>query len=200
MLGGYSRLGDARKTARLFQLMPERDILSWTALLTAHAYGRNIYECRRIFSEMPYHDTASEASMLGAYALAGNLEDAQRFFAGMGVRNVVAWTCLVGAYARAGRFQGALDVFRTMVLDGIRPNEISLCCVLLGCSHGGMVSDGWDCFRSMAGDHGLRPLKEHYGCMVDLLSRAGHLRDAQDLVWNMPFIPDEVEWTSLLGK
>lgn len=40
---------------------------------------------------------------------------------------------------------------------------------------------------------------EHYGCMVDLLGRAGELQEAYDLIKRMPMKPDSVIWGALLG-
>ena len=39
---------------------------------------------------------------------------------------------------------------------------------------------------------------EHYGCMVDLLARAGHFEEALDIVLDMPCKVDAVVWRSLL--
>jgi len=46
---------------------------------------------------------------------------------------------------------------------------------------------------------GFEPKIEHYGCMVDLLGRAGHLEEAEELILNMPIEPDDVIWKALLG-
>ncbi|MCI42755.1 pentatricopeptide repeat-containing protein, partial [Trifolium medium] len=46
---------------------------------------------------------------------------------------------------------------------------------------------------------GLEPRIEHYGCMVDLLGRAGYLEEAEELIMNMPIKSDDVIWKALLG-
>ncbi|KAM3286894.1 pentatricopeptide repeat-containing protein [Capsicum chacoense] len=45
----------------------------------------------------------------------------------------------------------------------------------------------------------IAPKLEHYGCMVDLLGRAGRLQEAYDLLQSMPMRPDNVTWGTLLG-
>uniref|UniRef100_A0A0A9DJG9 Uncharacterized protein n=1 Tax=Arundo donax TaxID=35708 RepID=A0A0A9DJG9_ARUDO len=40
---------------------------------------------------------------------------------------------------------------------------------------------------------------EHYGCMVDLLSRAGLLEEAHQLIEDMPMQTNAILWGSLLG-
>jgi pentatricopeptide repeat protein len=42
----------------------------------------------------------------------------------------------------------------------------------------------------MVREHKISPSMEHYTCMVDLLGRAGLLKDASDLIETMPMRPD----------
>lgn len=62
-----------------------------------------------------------------------------------------------------------------------------------------MVVEGQHFFESMERDFSIAPKLEHYGCMVDLLGRAGELREAHDLILRMPMEPDSVVWGTLLG-
>lgn len=48
-------------------------------------------------------------------------------------------------------------------------------------------------------EHGLTHTLEHYVCMVDLLGRAGHLDDAENLINSMPSEKNVALWLSLLG-
>ncbi|PHT77512.1 hypothetical protein T459_21034 [Capsicum annuum] len=45
----------------------------------------------------------------------------------------------------------------------------------------------------------IAPKLEHYGCMADLLGRAGRLQEAYDLIQSMPMRPDNGIWGTLLG-
>ncbi|CAN7103398.1 unnamed protein product [Brassica rapa subsp. narinosa] len=47
---------------------------------------------------------------------------------------------------------------------------------------------------------GLNAKIEHYGCMVDILGRAGHLEDAEDFITNMLFEPNGIILSSLLSS
>ncbi|KAL4202106.1 hypothetical protein AMTRI_Chr02g219370 [Amborella trichopoda] len=51
----------------------------------------------------------------------------------------------------------------------------------------------------MNAKYGLVPRVEHYGCMVGLLSRAGLLDEAQELVWGMGERPNGLVWRALAG-
>ena len=51
----------------------------------------------------------------------------------------------------------------------------------------------------MASEFGLVPIREHYGCVVDLLGRAGLLREASEFIRRMPFKPYASVFGALLG-
>lgn len=71
--------------------------------------------------------------------------------------------------------------------------------LLLACTHGGMVEKGRHIFKTMTTVFNIIPKLEHYGCMVDLLGRAGKLREAYKVIQSMPMKPDSVIWGALLG-
>lgn len=61
------------------------------------------------------------------------------------------------------------------------------------------MQKGREIFECMKQKFSITPKLEHYGCMVDLLGRAGELQEAYNLIERMPFKPDSVIWGTLLG-
>lgn len=61
------------------------------------------------------------------------------------------------------------------------------------------MDEGKLLFSSMEAEFRLTPRIEHYGCMVDLLGRAGLLNEAYSMIVSMPVEPDAVIWGALLG-
>ncbi|KAK7295079.1 hypothetical protein RJT34_17982 [Clitoria ternatea] len=51
----------------------------------------------------------------------------------------------------------------------------------------------------MIQEYGIEPQIEHYGCLIDLLGRAGRFDEAMEVVKGMSMEPDEVVWGSLLN-
>ncbi|RZC49616.1 hypothetical protein C5167_018049 [Papaver somniferum] len=87
-----------------------------------------------------------------------------------------------------------------MMNDGCKPNEITFVSVLSACSRSGLLEEGRRVYELMVRVHGLKPSIEHYGCIVDLLGRAGHLKEALKLVQTMPLKEESVGvWESLLS-
>ncbi|ERN05796.1 hypothetical protein AMTR_s00006p00256840 [Amborella trichopoda] len=52
----------------------------------------------------------------------------------------------------------------------------------------------------MIKDHGISPSSDHYTCMINLLGRAGKLKEAGEFIKRMPFPPDATGWASLLSS
>ncbi|XP_042007299.1 pentatricopeptide repeat-containing protein At1g50270-like [Salvia splendens] len=134
-------------------------------------------------------------ALIDMYAKYGCVEEAFRVFEMTCVKDVYPWTALIHGVAMNGDAMDALSLFSEMLSSGVRPNEVTFIAVLSACSHGGLVSEGREVFEAMERDYGVRPGVDHYGCMVDMLGRAGRLRET---VEGMAEESEEV-WGALLG-
>lgn len=138
-------------------------------------------------------------ALVDMFARCGDPQSAMKVFNTMVRRDVSAWTAAIGAMAMEGNGEGALELFDDMLREGVKPDEIVFVAVLTACSHAGLLEQGRDIFMSMQSVHGISPHIVHYGCMVDLLGRAGRLEEAVDLVKSMPMEPNDVIWSTLMA-
>ncbi|KAK2666033.1 hypothetical protein Ddye_004607 [Dipteronia dyeriana] len=138
-------------------------------------------------------------SIIDMYNKCGGVELAKKAFNRMEEKNVRSWTAMIAGYGMHSLAKEALEVFYNMMRAGVRPNFITFVSVLAACSHAGLVLEGWHWFKTMSYEYNVEPGIEHYGCMVDILGRAGHLKEAYDLIMGMKVKPDFVIWGSLLG-
>lgn len=137
--------------------------------------------------------------LIDMYAKCGNLEEAIKVFEKMEGKGVSVWTAMISAYAIHGCGQEALQWFMKMQTAGVEPNQMTFTAVLTACSHAGLVYEANLLFERMQRIHGLKPSIEHYGCMVNLLGRAGLLKKAEDLIANMTVKPNAAIWGALLN-
>jgi pentatricopeptide repeat protein len=86
-----------------------------------------------------------------------------------------------------------------MLKEKVRPDEITFVAVLIACSHGGMVDRGREYFNLMQQQYRIEPNVKHYGCMVDMLGRAGLLGEAFEFIDTMKVEPNSVIWRTILG-
>jgi pentatricopeptide repeat protein len=133
------------------------------------------------------------------YAKCGNLEKARDMFDKMHQRDLVSWNVMIAGYAMHGCAREAVKLFEQMQLSGVNPTHVTLVSVLSACCHGGLVEEAWHYFDCMNEQYLITPAIEHYGCMVDVLGRAGFLKEAQEFMNRMPIKPDTTMWACLLG-
>ncbi|KAF6162026.1 hypothetical protein GIB67_002615 [Kingdonia uniflora] len=151
-----------------------------------------------IFSIGLEDDVTIKSALINMYSKCGSIDKASRIFDPARDDNVVSWTAMINGYAEHGHSREAIDLFEKMCAAGLRPDDVTFIGVLIACSHGGLVDLGFNYFNSMSSCYNINPSKEHYGCMVDLLCRAGRLNDAEQMIHNMPFNQDDVVWSTLL--
>ncbi|XP_015689977.2 pentatricopeptide repeat-containing protein At5g56310-like [Oryza brachyantha] len=144
-------------------------------------------------------DVVLGTALVDMYGKCGKVSDGMRVFSKMANRNVYTWNSIIGALALAHDGKTALQWFSWMQDDGVQPDEVTLICVLCACAHSGFVDTGKEIFNLLVqGEYGFQPGIKHFGCMVDLLSRSGHLDDAFRVVETMPLQPNAVIWGLLL--
>ncbi|XP_058074608.1 pentatricopeptide repeat-containing protein At1g08070, chloroplastic-like [Magnolia sinica] len=144
-------------------------------------------------------DIVLRTALVDMYAKCGSIESALRVFHEMPERDVMTWTAMIGGLAMCGHGEKALELFYEMQRSGVRPDAITFVGVLSACSHAGLVDEGFSHFDSMSSLYNIKPSVEHYGCMVDLLGRAGHIEKAEEFIRNMPMVPDFFVLGGLLG-
>ncbi|KAL9342313.1 hypothetical protein Peur_065638 [Populus x canadensis] len=138
-------------------------------------------------------------ALVDMYAKSGSIDQAFRVFQAMKLRDVYSYTAMIVGLAMHGEVESALSIFSEMPRTGIKPDEVTFVGVLSACSHAGLVKEGRRYFEDMSKVYNLEPQAEHYGCMVDLLGRAGLISEAQEFIQNMPIAPDAFVWGALLG-
>ncbi|KAF7086105.1 hypothetical protein CFC21_089448 [Triticum aestivum] len=140
-------------------------------------------------------------SLIHMYARCGQVEFARQVFDSMRKRTVVSWNTMIVGFAANGRCTDAIDHFEAMRRKGLKPDTVTFTGVLMACSHAGLTDEGlryYDAMKAEA-EHGITARMEHYGCVVDLLGRAGRLDEAMSVVATMPMRPNEVVLGALLA-
>lgn len=210
MVSGYSQNGLYAKALRMFLemekekgLMPNEvtiaSVLPACANLGALEVGERVQAYARKHGLL--RNLYVSNALLEMYARCGKIDAAKQiFFEIIGNRrNLCSWNSMVMGLAIHGRSYESLQLYGQMLREGTAPDDVTFVGLLLACTHGGMLVKGRQLFKSMEKMFRITPKLEHYGCMVDLLGRAGELQEAYDLIKRMPMKPDSVIWGALLG-
>lgn len=138
-------------------------------------------------------------ALIDMFAKCGDVESAKAVFDKMANRCIISWTTMISGLAINGQCREALNLFYRMQFDDIKPDHVIFISVLSACTHGGLVEEGKWVFKQMVEEYNIEPRIEHYGCMIDLLVRAGKLEEAVRFIESMHLKPNAVIWATLLG-
>ncbi|XP_057455341.1 pentatricopeptide repeat-containing protein At1g09220, mitochondrial [Lotus japonicus] len=212
VIDAYTRMNQPMKALALFRKMVEVDGIEPTevTLLTIFPAIANLgyiklcqsvhgYAEKRGFNVI---DIRITNALIDLYAKCGCIESASRFFQEIPDwrKNLVSWNSLISGFAMNGMAREAVENFENMEKAGLRPNHVAFLSVLSACSHGGLVEEGLKFFNKMVNDCQIVPDIRHYGCVVDMLGRAGRLEEAEKVALQVPHeVANDVIWRTLLG-
>uniref|UniRef100_A0A2P2QLG9 Pentatricopeptide repeat-containing protein At2g45350ic n=1 Tax=Rhizophora mucronata TaxID=61149 RepID=A0A2P2QLG9_RHIMU len=138
-------------------------------------------------------------ALIDMYSKCGSIENAMLVFEGIGEKGVDHWNAMICGLAIHGMGELAFNLLTEMGRLCVKPDDITFIGVLNACAHAGLLKEGMICFEIMRRVHKLEPKLQHYGCMVDILGRAGHLEAARKFIEEMPIEPNDVISRTLLS-
>ncbi|KAL5988517.1 hypothetical protein ACLOJK_036282 [Asimina triloba] len=173
-------------------------VLPAIAQLGALAQGRwiHVYADKRRMKL----DGILGSALLDMYSKCGCIEEALCVFEKLKHKELSAWNSIISGLGSHGLGIEALQMFSRMQRESsVVPNAITFVGILTACSHAGLVEEGRKAFHLLRDFYKITPNIRHYGCMVDLLGRAGYVKEAQEFIENMPFQPNAIIWKALLN-
>ncbi|XP_068638369.1 pentatricopeptide repeat-containing protein At4g02750-like [Aristolochia californica] len=208
MISGYAQNNHCREALDLFKEMQSENkvrpnevtmlsIISVCAQLAALEQGKWVHAFIDKIG-MPLNDNLG-AALVDMYMKCGCMETASKLFWKLDQRDVSTWNAFITGLAVNGASHESLEAFNEMQRLEIKPNDITFMGVLMACSHGGLLQEGQKHFENMSKIYGIQPETKHYGCMIDMLGRAGLLEEAEEIVRKMPMKPDVMILGALLG-
>ncbi|XP_057873721.1 pentatricopeptide repeat-containing protein At3g24000, mitochondrial [Cryptomeria japonica] len=255
----YAQNGVVDEAEMLFREMPQRNVVSWSAMIGGYTQNGFAENAMKIFKQMQLAgvkpvsttfasilpacakvgvleqgmdihrsiienglslDVVVVSALIDMYIKCGSIQKARKLFDKASQRDLVSWTVMIAGYVQHGFVEKALETFWQMQLagyaqngfckdalklfelmkhSGTYPDHLSFTCVLLACSHAGLVDEGCKYFNSICDSYCIVPSIDQYVCMVDLLGRAGYLKETLNFIIKMPIKPVAVVWMCLLG-
>lgn len=239
MLAALAESGEVDSARETFDRMPERDTVSWNAMIAGYVRVGRSKDGLDLFGEMLKQGTKVNestmvpvlaacahlgvmdqgkwvhayiqrnrlrlnvtlgTSLVDMYSKCGSVERAMEVFWSMEERNVFTWNSAISGLAMNGAAEESLRLFELMESQRVTPNGVTFVGLLRGCCVAGLVQEGREIFSLMSDRYKIEPWHEHYGCMIDLLGRAGMLDEAVLFIRNMPIEPHVSAWRALLNS
>ncbi|XP_031275629.1 pentatricopeptide repeat-containing protein At5g15300-like [Pistacia vera] len=208
MISGYVMCGLNKCALEMFEEMRvvgERpDEVTMLSLLSACADMGDLEVGKKIHCALLEVSSGDIKVLLGnalidMYGKCGSIERAMEVFHGMKEKDDSTWNSVIIGLAFHGYAEESITLFSEMQRLKVRPNEITFVGVLVACSHAGKVEEGKRYFKLMQDVYNIEPNIRHYGCMVDLLGRAGLLNETFEFIDDMKIKPNAIIWRTLLG-
>ncbi|KAJ7565562.1 hypothetical protein O6H91_02G065400 [Diphasiastrum complanatum] len=161
------------------------------ALETGKAIEKHALDCGL---EM---DTAVATALFNMYCKCKSLEDAHRIFDKLCERNVISWSAIISAYAQDGQSRVALNLYKQMLQEGVKPDKVTFLSVLNACASPETLADGKEIHAAIV-NVGLESDVVVGTALVNTYSKCGSLEDAQRVFDKMPD-RNVVSWSAMIA-
>lgn len=114
MLTCYIQNNQLNEAKSLFDSFQDKNVVTWTILLSGYAKCGLMNEARILFDSMPERNVVSWNSLVSGYVHNGDIRSAREVFDKMPERNVSSWNSILTGYCRCGMVKEAREVFDRM--------------------------------------------------------------------------------------
>lgn len=179
------------------------DDFTYSSALTACAGLASLLQGKQIHAHLIrtrlYEDIGVDNALVNMYSKCGSIMYADTVFKQKTYRNVVSWNSIITGFANHGLGKKSLELFEQMIEEGTKPDSVTFIGLLTACNHAGLVDEGIAFFNSLKEIYGISPNSEHLSCLIDLLGRAGRLKEAEEYLEKYSHTSDPVILGCLLS-
>ncbi|XP_031123959.1 pentatricopeptide repeat-containing protein At1g19720 [Ipomoea triloba] len=156
--------------------------------------GRKLHSCIEYVLEdaIPFIET----KLIGMYAKCGSITDAYKVFDGMRSRDLFTWSAMIGACFRESRWIEVVELFYSMMRDGVVPDGFLFPKILKACGKCGDVETG-RLIHSIVLRLGMDMEIRVNNSILAVYAKHGRL-DSAKRVFDYMEIRDIVSWNSIL--
>ncbi|XAR48620.1 hypothetical protein NMG60_11031499 [Bertholletia excelsa] len=180
---------------------PRPDALTCSFALKACARSLARTEAKQIHSQLIRFgfaaDVLLQTTLLDAYAKSGDLDVALQLFGEMLVRDIASWNALIAGLAQGNRPTEALELFKRLQSEGLKPNEVTVLGSLLACSQLGAIKEGekiWNYIRDAKLDMNVQVCN----AVIDMYGKCGFVDKAYWVFENMSCKKSLVTWNTMI--
>ncbi|KAM3701099.1 hypothetical protein ACJW31_05G147800 [Castanea mollissima] len=163
----YAKCGLLRDAIRVFEVMPEHNEVTFTAMMGGLVQTDRVVEALEMFRLMCRKgigiDSVSLSSILGVCARgcsgfepdevtyinmlaacirSGDVETGRQMFDSMPCPSVSSWNAMLSGYAQSGNHNEAIKLFREMQFQSVHSDRTTLAIILSSCAATGLLESG----------------------------------------------------------
>lgn len=202
----YCKCGQLCYARKVFDKMPERDVVSWTSMICGYCNVGKTDIAFDLFERMELEGlTPNEFTwnaLVSGCARIGDIDGAVALFGrmvgeGLTHPDLVTWNAIISGFAQGQQPVEALKWFRDMLMSGIRPNHVTLTGLLPACGLMGAIQNGREIhgyLYRMALDNNVFIAS----ALIDMYSKCGSVRGAE-VVFEKISVKNTASWNALIG-
>ncbi|KAJ3703910.1 hypothetical protein LUZ61_007615 [Rhynchospora tenuis] len=205
LVSAYVRCGNGNvNTARkVFDFMPERDLLSWNSMISGCISAGLIEPAVDLVATMRCigcePDIVTWNALISGYCQAGRCKEALAVLDQLLSRNIMSWTAVISGLGRCSDHELALQLFRQMMLENkVRPDSDLLSSVISSCRYLSAFHNGRE-----AHAYGVKTIhsKEFYysagPALVTIYAACGKISVVESL-FRLMDLTDAVAWNAMI--
>lgn len=182
----YGNCGDLRHARSVFDAMDEKDVVTWTALVSAYMDEGLLDGAMEEFHCMMFNgvnpDLISWNALVAGFARNGEIDLALQYLEAMQEKGlkprVNTWNGIVSGCAQNKYFADALDAFCNMLRFPEEPNFVTIASILPACAglknlNIGRAIHGYSLKRQLYGNVHIE------GSLIEMYSKCGRNADAE---------------------
>ncbi|GFY86318.1 tetratricopeptide repeat (TPR)-like superfamily protein [Actinidia rufa] len=197
----YTKCGDVQRANRAFDLMPIRDTITWTVMVTSLSQNGDVGKALEYFNKMPERNVVTWNSMLSIYTKHGVWEESLKLYILMlreGVKpDWVSFATLTSACADSAVLKLGSQIVAQAEKLGFGFNVSVANSVITMYSRCGSIEEAHKVFDSIV----LKDLIS-WNAMMDGYVQSGQGRKVLEIFENMlkmGFTPDNISYVSVLS-
>ncbi|KAL1205317.1 Pentatricopeptide repeat-containing protein [Cardamine amara subsp. amara] len=134
----YAKNKDMNGAELIFAEMPEVNVVSWNIMIAG--FGQEYQRDRSIEYLKRMRDSGFEPnevtfiSVLGACFCSGDVETGRRIFSSIPHPSVNTWNAMLSGYSNCERYEEAINNFRQMQFQNLKPDRTTLSVILSLCA------------------------------------------------------------------
>ncbi|KAG7015063.1 Pentatricopeptide repeat-containing protein, mitochondrial, partial [Cucurbita argyrosperma subsp. argyrosperma] len=196
MIAMYSRCHSINAAATIFDLMVQKDIVTWNSLIAGYVQSGDIEKAFLLFENMPQKDVVSWTTLISGFASKGMIDKSIGLFQMMPEKDDIAWTAVISGLVSNEEYETAFHWFIEMLQKAIKPNPLTLSCVLSAAAGVAILSQGLQ-FHALVTKMSMEYDLSIQNSLVSMYSKCGNVGDALRMFYYIES-PNVVTYNSII--